>query len=57
MLFAMTALFNLELEQFDVKMTFPHDEHEETIYIHQPKDFVVDGMKYHVCRLRRSLYG
>jgi len=53
----MTALFNLELEQIDVKTTFPHDELEETICIHQPKDFIVEGMKYHVRRLRRSLYG
>jgi len=52
-LLAMVALFDLELEQLDVKIAFLHGELEETISMHQPEGFIVD----YVCQLRRSLYG
>ena len=40
---AMVALFDLELEQLDVKMTFLHGELEETICMHKPEWFIVEG--------------
>jgi len=42
-LLTFVALFDLELEQLDVKTTFLHEELEEEIYINQPKRFVVPG--------------
>lgn len=56
-LLAMVALFDLELEQLDVKTTFLHGELEEQIYMQQPQGFVVEGKEVHVCLLKKSLYG
>ena len=53
----MVALFDLELEQLDVKTAFLHGELEETIYMHQPEGYVVQGKEEHVCLLNKSLYG
>nr|GEW48417.1 putative ribonuclease H-like domain-containing protein [Tanacetum cinerariifolium] len=46
-----------ELEQLDVKTTFFHGHLEEEIYVEQPKGCKVSGKEYHVCRLKKSLYG
>ena len=56
-LLAMVALFDLELEQLDVKTAFLHGELEEQIYMKQPEGFVVQGKEDHVCLLKKSLYG
>lgn len=56
-LLAMVALFDLELEQLDVKTAFLHGELEERIYMHQPEGFIVQGKEDHVCLLKKSLYG
>jgi uncharacterized protein (UPF0303 family) len=56
-LLALVALFDLELEQMDVKMAFLHGELEEKIYMKQPEGYVVEGKKNHVCLLKKSLYG
>ena len=54
-LLAIFALFDIELEQLDVKTTFLHGELEEQIYMHQPEGFVVLGKEDHVSLLK-SLY-
>jgi hypothetical protein len=41
----------------DVKTTFLCGDLEEEIYMKQSEGFVVKGMKYLVCKLKRSLYG
>jgi hypothetical protein len=56
-LLAMVALFELELEQLDVKTAFLHGEFEEIIYMLQPEGFIVEGKEDQVCQLKRSLYG
>ena len=57
MLLAFVALFDLELEQLDVKTAFLHGELEEEIYMRQPEGFVVLGKEQLVCRLKKPLYG
>ena len=54
---AMVALFDLELEQLDVKKAFLHGELKEQIYMHQLEGFVIEGKEDHVCLLKKSLYG
>jgi len=56
-LLALVALYDLELEQLDVKTAFHHGNLEEEIYIQQPEGFVVPGKEDHVCCLKKSLYG
>ena len=54
-LMAIVNMYDLELEQMDVKTAFLHGELEETIYMQQPEGFVKDNTK--VCLLKKSLYG
>lgn len=54
---AMVAMHDMELEQLDVKTAFLHGDLEEEIYMQQPEGFEKEGMKNHVCRLKKSLYG
>jgi ATP-binding cassette subfamily B (MDR/TAP) protein 1 len=53
---AMCAIFNLHLEQLDVKTAFLHRELEEEIYMLQPEGFAETGKENLVCRLNKSLY-
>ena len=56
-LLAMVAMWDLELEQMDVKTAFLHGSLEEEIYTLQSEGFVKPNSEKKVCRLRRSLYG
>ena len=53
----MVAAENLHLEQLDVKRAFLHGDLEEDIYMIQLEEFIVQGQKNLVCKLRKSLYG
>ena len=55
-LLSLVAMYNLELEQLDVKTAFLHGELEETIYMHQPEGFIIEGIEDHECLLKKSLY-
>ena len=53
----LAASLDLEIEQFDVKTTFLHDDSEEEIYIEQPEGFSVKSKEELVCKLKKTLYG
>jgi hypothetical protein len=53
---SLTAIFDLEIKQMDVKTTFIHGDLEEEIYMKQPEGFVVKGKKDFVFKLKISLY-
>ena len=54
---ALVALFDLELQQLDVKTAFLHGDLDEEIYMEQPEGFVQHRNEKFVCRLKKSLYG
>ena len=56
-LLALTAYFNLELEQLEVKTAFLHVDLEEIFYWNQPPGFEKKGGENLVCMLKKSLYG
>ncbi|KAL2251492.1 UNVERIFIED_CONTAM: Retrovirus-related Pol polyprotein from transposon TNT 1-94 [Sesamum indicum] len=54
---ALTAHFDWELKQMDVKTTFLHGDLEESIYMNQPLGFIDFSKPDYVCLLKKSLYG
>jgi hypothetical protein len=55
-LMSLVAMFDLEIEQMDLKTMFLHRHLEEEIYMKQPKGFVVKGKKELVCKPKISLW-
>ena len=53
----LVANFDLQLHQMDVKIACLNVEIDETIYMEQPKNFVIGDLKSMVCKLKKSLYG
>ncbi|KAL0283401.1 UNVERIFIED_CONTAM: Retrovirus-related Pol polyprotein from transposon TNT 1-94, partial [Sesamum angustifolium] len=51
---ALTAHFNWELKQMDVKTAFLHGDLEENIYMQQPDVFVDKSKPDYVCLLKKS---
>ena len=56
-LLALVVMYDLELEQLDMKTAFLHGELEEQINMEQSHGFEIEGKKDHVCLLKKSLYG
>ncbi|CAM8903118.1 unnamed protein product [Rhodiola kirilowii] len=54
---ALSAHFDLELHQIDVKTTFLNGDIDEVIYMVQPENFECGDSKNIVCKLRKSIYG
>ncbi|KAL0295897.1 UNVERIFIED_CONTAM: Retrovirus-related Pol polyprotein from transposon TNT 1-94 [Sesamum angustifolium] len=54
---AITAWYDYEIWQMDVKTAFLNDFVEEEIYMDQPEGFTVVGEEQKVCHLQRSIYG
>ncbi|KAL0420306.1 UNVERIFIED_CONTAM: hypothetical protein Slati_3053500 [Sesamum latifolium] len=52
-----TAWYDYEIWQMDVKMTFLNGFIEEEIYMDQSEGFTVVGEEQKVCHLQRSIYG
>ena len=50
-LIALAAVYDLKIDQMDVKTTFLNGELEEEIYMEQPEGFIVPGNEKKVCRL------
>lgn len=57
LILALVNQFDLELDQLDVKTAFLNGDLEETIYMDQPKGYVIPKYKDKVCLLKKSLYG
>ena len=53
---SLTATYNWDLHQLDIKNVFLHRDIQE-VYMEQPIGFVTQGEIGRVCRLRKSLYG
>jgi hypothetical protein len=53
---SLAASMGWRLQQMDVKTSFLNGEMEEEVYIEQPNGFVIHE-EYHVCRLKKALYG
>lgn len=53
---AIACMFDLELEQLDVSMTFLDGMLEDQIYMSQQEGFTVPKKKDYVCLLTKSLY-
>ena len=45
------------IHQLDVKNSFLHGEHNDTVYMHQPFGFKDPEHPNHVCLMQKSLYG
>ena len=52
----LVAHFDLELHHMDVKTMFLNCDIGETIYIVQPKSFVLGDAKSVVCKVKKSIY-
>ena len=55
-LITFVVLFDLNLEQLDVKTAFLHRELGEEIYMEQSEGFLVLGKEQQVCKLKKFLY-
>ena len=53
----MTAHYDYEIWQMDVKTTFLNGNLEEEIYMLQPEGFIAKNQEQLVCKLKRSIYG
>ena len=54
---ALSAHFDLELHQMDVKTAFLNGELEEDIFMSQPTGFIERGKNNLICKLNKSIYG
>jgi hypothetical protein len=54
---ALVAHYDLELHQMDVKTAFLNGDLDETVYMAQPKGFVMEGKEKLGCCLKKSIYG
>ena len=52
----MTAIFDLQIHQMDVKTAFLNGDLNEEIYMDQPECFVEAGQESKICKLTESLY-
>ena len=53
----LTASYDWDLHQLDIRNVFLHGDLQEEVYMEQPLGFVAQGEIGKVCRFRKSLYG
>ena len=53
----LVAIFDLQLQQMDVKTTFFNDDLEEEVYMKQLERFSSSDGEHLVCKLKKSIYG
>ena len=56
-LLSITAHFNYEIRQMDVKTAFLNGNLEEEIYMKQPEGFIAKNEEHMECKLKMSIYG
>ena len=56
-LLSITAHYNYEIWQMDVKTAFLNGNLEDEIYMMQPESFIAKNQEHIVCKLKRSIYG
>ena len=56
-LLSITAHYDYEIWQMDVKNAFLNGNLEEEIYMMQPEGFIVKNQEHMICKLKRSIYG
>ena len=54
---ALATMMKWKIHQMDVKTTFLNGVVEEEGYVEQPLGFETHDKEYHVCRLKKALYG
>ena len=54
---SLTATYNWDLHQLDIKNAFLHGDLQEEVYMEQLLGFVAQGEIERVCCLRKFLYG
>lgn len=57
LLLAVTAFYDLELDQMDVRTALLRGNLDEEIFMTQPEGFIEEGSEDLVCLLKKSLYG
>src|SRR5215813_721669 len=56
-LLSITAYYDYEIWQMDVKTAFLNGNLDECIHMIQPEGFITQGQEQKVCKLQRSIYG
>ncbi|KAL4388206.1 hypothetical protein GQ457_09G012020 [Hibiscus cannabinus] len=56
-IFSLAAMRGWKSWQLDVKNTFLYGELDREVFMEQPAGYVSDHYPYHVCHLKKSLYG
>ena len=56
-LLSITAHYDYEIWQMDVKTVFLNGNLVEEIYMMQPEGFIAKNQEHIVCKLKRSIYG
>ena len=56
-LFSIAAALDYEIWKMNIKTAFLNGYLDESIYMMQPKGFIVEGQEQKVCKLFRSIYG
>ena len=57
LLFAISAILDLKLQQMNVKIAFLNGDLNEIVYMQQPEGFILKETQNLICRFGKSIYG